>query len=51
MWDAHKDMILATLGALLAMLVTMAVNRHYQRDFAREWAMSLRVRRRNPDEV
>jgi putative membrane protein len=45
-WDAHKDMLLATFGALLALLVTLLVNRHYQRDFAREWATSLRVRRR-----
>lgn len=50
-WDAHKDMILATAGALIALLITMAVNRHYQRDFAREWAMSLRVHPRKPDEV
>ena len=35
MWDAHKDMTLATLGALIALLVTLAVNHHYQRDFAR----------------
>jgi putative membrane protein len=45
-WDAHKDMVLATVGALLALVVTLIVNRHYQRDFAREWATSLRVRRR-----
>jgi putative membrane protein len=45
-WDAHKDMALATVGALIALLITMAVNWRYQRDFAREWAMSLRVRKR-----
>jgi putative membrane protein len=45
-WDAHKDMALATFGAMLAILITLAVNLHYQRDFAREWATSLRVRRR-----
>lgn len=50
-WDAHKDMALATLGALIALIITMRVNRHYQRDFAREWAMSLRVRRRRQDVV
>ena len=26
-WDAHKDMALASLGALIAMLVTYAINR------------------------
>jgi putative membrane protein len=50
-WDAHKDMLLATGGALLALLITLVVNWHYQRDFAREWAMSLRVRKRRKDVV
>ena len=36
-WDAHKDMALASLGALITMSVTMAVNAKLQRDFAREW--------------
>lgn len=43
-WDAHKDMALASLGALIAMLLTAALNAHLQRDFAREWAESLRVK-------
>ncbi|HKQ97813.1 MAG TPA: DUF2238 domain-containing protein [Candidatus Polarisedimenticolia bacterium] len=47
-WDAQKDMALATLGAVVAMLVTAAVNFHLQRDFAREWAESLRVKRKRP---
>ncbi|MGD9511404.1 MAG: DUF2238 domain-containing protein [Geminicoccaceae bacterium] len=47
-WDAQKDMALAGLGALIAMLVTLAVNRRRQRDFNREWAESLRVKRRLP---
>ena len=47
-WDAHKDMALASLGGLIAMLVTAAINRRYQRDFAREWAESLRVKKRRP---
>ena len=42
-WDAHKDMALATLGALIAMIVTGAVNKSCNRDFAREWSESLRV--------
>jgi len=47
-WDAHKDMALATLGACVAMLVTAALNWRYQRDFAREWADSLRVKQHRP---
>lgn len=43
-WDAHKDMALASLGALLAMLITAAVNLRCQRDFAREWSESWRVK-------
>lgn len=47
-WDAQKDMALASFGALLAMCATAVVNYHYQRDFAREWQESLRVKRRRP---
>jgi len=47
-WDAHKDMALASLGALIAMLVTVAVNAALQVDFAREWSESLRVKKREP---
>jgi putative membrane protein len=41
-WDAQKDMALASLGGLIAMCVTAAVHGRYQRDFAREFADSLR---------
>jgi putative membrane protein len=37
-------MALASLGALLAMCVTAAINWRLQRDFAAEWAGSLRIR-------
>ena len=47
-WDAHKDMALASLGAILAMGVTMSINGALQRDFALEWAESLRVKRSEP---
>jgi len=47
-WDAHKDMALASLGALLAMAVTLAVNFALQRDFASEWAESFRVKQVEP---
>jgi putative membrane protein len=47
-WDAHKDMALASLGALLAMLATAALNWRLQRDFTREWIESLRVKNPRP---
>ena len=47
-WDAHKDMALASLGALIAMFVTAMINRYMQRDFANEWAESIRVKRKQP---
>ena len=47
-WDAQKDMMLATLGGLIAMIVTAIVNMRQQRDFAREWVESLRVKRAAP---
>jgi putative membrane protein len=47
-WDAHKDMALAGLGALIAMAVTAATNWRWQRDFAREWGESLRVKGKAP---
>jgi putative membrane protein len=47
-WDAHKDMALASLGALISMTVTYLINRKYQRDFAHEWAESIRVKRKKP---
>jgi putative membrane protein len=48
LWDAHKDMALASLGAILAMGLTAAINWRWQRDFARAWADSLRVKHREP---
>jgi putative membrane protein len=48
MWDAHKDMTLATLGAFVAMAATATVNYSLQHDFAREWVESLRVKRAEP---
>lgn len=47
-WDAHKDMALASLGALIAMLVTLALNLYLQKDFAREWAGSFKIRHPRP---
>ncbi len=47
-WDAHKDMALASLGALIAMTVTAALNAWLQHDFAQEWNESLRIKRNQP---
>jgi putative membrane protein len=47
-WDAQKDMALASLGALISMCITAAINSYLQRDFAREWTESLRVHGREP---
>ncbi len=47
-WDAQKDMWLATLGALIAMSITAALNIFLDKDFAREWSESLRVKHDAP---
>jgi len=47
-WDAHKDMAFASLGALIAMLITAGINIRLQRDFADEWNESLRVKDSRP---
>jgi putative membrane protein len=47
-WDGHKDMALASLGALVAMLFTALLNRSLQRDFAQEWIESLRIKGTEP---
>ena len=47
-WDAHRDMALATLGAIIAMSVTAALNGYLQRDFAREWAQSFAIKDKRP---
>jgi putative membrane protein len=43
-WDAQKDMALASLGALIAMSTTAFLNFRSRRDFAAEWNESLRVK-------
>lgn len=44
-WDSHKDSLMATIGAIISLVITAVVNAGMQRDFAREWAESLRVKR------
>ncbi len=41
-------MALASLGALISMLVTGATNWRFQRDFNREWVESFRVKHKAP---
>ena len=47
-WDAHKDMALAALGAALAMGCVACVHALVHRDFVREIADSLRVKHARP---
>lgn len=47
-WDSQKDMALASLGALVSMCITAAINWRLQRDFAREWVESFRVKHKAP---
>ena len=43
-WDAHWDMALASLGALITMTIVASINKARHRDFAREWNESLRIK-------
>jgi putative membrane protein len=47
-WDAHKDMALASLGALITMGATALFNASTRRDFAYEWNESLRIKQTIP---
>lgn len=47
-WDAHKDMALASLGALLSMGFTLILNLRIQKDFKEEWAASLSIKNKKP---
>jgi putative membrane protein len=47
-WDAQKDMLLATCGAVIALTLTAIVHWSLDRDFQREWAASLAVKHREP---
>lgn len=47
-WDAHKDMALASLGALISMAVTLLINVRIQKSFASEWDFSLSIKGKEP---
>lgn len=47
-WDAHKDMLLASLGALIAMLITMLVNFSIKPHYSEELADSLKPKHHKP---
>ena len=47
-WDAHKDMALASIGALITMLIAAGINFKWQRDFAKEWSDSFTVKDNRP---
>lgn len=50
-WDAHKDMALAAFGALSTMTLVALLNWRWQRDFAREFNDSLRVKHPAPEPI
>ncbi len=47
-WDAHKDMGLATLGAIIAVSVVAWFNLRYNRNFRSELSESMRVKDNTP---
>lgn len=47
-FDAQKDMALASLGALLSLVIVAWIHARTARDFQSEWAESLRVKRKRP---
>jgi putative membrane protein len=47
-WDSQKDMALASVGALIAMVITAVINWRLQRDFAQEWIESFQVKSKVP---
>lgn len=49
-WDAHKDMALASIGALITMTLVALIHVRSQRDFTREFIESLRVKHPEPGE-
>ncbi len=44
-WDAQKDMLLAGIGALIAMLIVFAINAYFKKGFWREMWESIKPRK------
>ncbi len=47
-WDAQKDMFLATLGAVITMLIVAFINAKYNRGFWKEIKSSLKLKNARP---
>ena len=47
-WDAHRDMTLATIGAVISMAIVSFINWKSDRRFGREWRQSLSVKDAKP---
>lgn len=47
-WDAHKDMTMATLGAIVSMSVVAFINWRFNRRFGEEWRESLAIKGEEP---
>lgn len=43
-WDAHKDMSMATIGAVISMSVVAFINWKFNRRFGEEWRESLAIK-------
>lgn len=47
-WDAHKDMLLASIGALISMCIVALINWKFDKHFGDEFRHSLSIKRRLP---
>ena len=47
-WDAHKDMALASAGAFVVMTITFIINWRIKKDFGKEWRESLAIKNNKP---
>jgi putative membrane protein len=47
-WDAQKDMLLASIGATIAMIITAAINIYINNNFVREWVDSVKIKKHRP---
>ena len=44
-WDAQKDMLMAGIGAIVAMLIIFFINMYYKKDFWKEMRESFKIRK------